>query len=129
MLRLEDSIERLQDSRSRLRAMRQEIHEGRMRRAQLHDSAYGRLQARLESLPVIEQAKGILMVQTGCRAEQAFDILRRASQRSNIPVRDLAAQIVERTVAAGVPARSVGRPEPPRPAPPRATAAGPAPAA
>src|SRR5581483_7443631 len=116
MLRLEDSIERLQESRLRLRAMRQEIHAGRSRRAQLHDSAFGRLQARLDTMPVIEQAKGILMGQTGCRAEQAFDMLRRASQRSNVPVRDIAAQIVDRTYRGGVgPAPDPG-PSPPVPA-------------
>jgi len=43
---------------------------------------------------VIEQAKGIIMAQNGCRPEEAFDLLRRASQRSNIKVRELAAQIV-----------------------------------
>src|SRR5438105_8986445 len=41
-----------------------------------------RLQAQLASLPVIEQAKGVLMARTGCDADQAFDLLRRAAQRS-----------------------------------------------
>ena len=52
--------------------------------------------ARLESMPVIEQAKGI-MAQSHCGNAQAFDLLRRASQRGNVPVRDLAAQIVAKT--------------------------------
>jgi hypothetical protein len=60
----------------------------------LTDSATARLQARLETMPVIEQAKGILMDQEGCTAEQAFDLLRKASQSSNVPVRELAARIV-----------------------------------
>jgi len=46
-------------------------------------------------MAVIEQAKGIIMAQNGCRPDEAFDLLRRASQRSNIKVRELAAQIVE----------------------------------
>ena len=46
---------------------------------------------------MIEQAKGILMAQSHCGNAQAFDLLRRASQRSNVPVRDLAAQIVAKT--------------------------------
>ena len=60
-------------------------------------SEYARLLARLESMPVIEQAKGIIMAQSHCGNAQAFDLLRRASQLSNMPVRDLAAQLVAKT--------------------------------
>jgi hypothetical protein len=60
----------------------------------LRHSAYARLRARLASMPVIEQAKGILMAQYGWPEDQAFDALRRASQRDNIKVRDLAVSIV-----------------------------------
>jgi len=60
-------------------------------------SEHARLLARLESMPVIEQAKGIIMAQKHCGRAQAFDLLRRASQRSNVPIRDLAAQIVANT--------------------------------
>ena len=60
-------------------------------------SAYARLLARMETMPVIEQAKGVLMAQFGYDEDEAFDMLRRASQRSHIPVRDLAGQIVART--------------------------------
>ena len=63
----------------------------------LQRSDYARLQARLETMPVIEQAKGILMAQSGCGPEAAFGLLRRASQRSNVPVRVLAARIVAET--------------------------------
>jgi hypothetical protein len=63
----------------------------------LRYSAYARLQARLATMPVIEQAKGILMAQYGWPEDQAFDALRRVSQRKNIKVRDLAASIVART--------------------------------
>jgi hypothetical protein len=69
-------------------------------------SAYARLQAQLETMPVIEQAKGIIMAQSHCGDAEAFDMLRRASQRSHVPVRDLAAQIVAST--AEVPARAPG---------------------
>ena len=61
-------------------------------------SEHARLLARLESMPVIEQAKGIIMAQTRCGHAQAFDLLRRASQRSNVPARELAVQIVAKTV-------------------------------
>jgi len=52
--------------------------------------------AELDSMPVIEQAKGILMAQHGCGPEEAFDLLRRASQRFNVPVRVLAARLAHR---------------------------------
>ena len=51
-------------------------------------------------MPVIEQAKEIIMVHCGWPEDQAFDALRRASQRENIKVRDLAAQIVAQTARA-----------------------------
>lgn len=60
-------------------------------------SPLARLRAQLATMPVIEQAKGILMAQQGCGAEEAFDLLRRASQRSNVPVRELAKRIVSTT--------------------------------
>jgi GAF domain-containing protein len=50
---------------------------------------------------VIEQAKGILMAQHGCGPEEAFDLLRRASQRFNVPVRVLAARLVQRVQRPG----------------------------
>jgi hypothetical protein len=73
----------------------------------LQRSAYARLLARLESLPVIEQAKGIIMAQSRCGEAQAFDLLRRASQRSNVPVRELAAQLVAKTAQVSVDAACV----------------------
>jgi AmiR/NasT family two-component response regulator len=73
--------------------------ERRNDREVLHHSAYARLQARLETQPVIDQAKGILIARKGCSPDEAFDILRRASQRSNVPVRELAAQIVKNNMS------------------------------
>jgi hypothetical protein len=57
--------------------------------------------ARLGATPVIEQAKGILMAQYGCGPEEAFDLLRRASQRFNVPVRVLAARLAHRVQPTG----------------------------
>jgi len=56
--------------------------------------AYAEMAARLQTMPVIEQAKGIVMAQSRCGEAEAFAILRRVSQQTNVPVRDLAAQIV-----------------------------------
>ena len=71
------------------------IEKGRSRRERLQESAFARLRARLDSMPVIEQAKGILMAQHRCGPDEAFELLRRASQRANVKVSVLAAQIVE----------------------------------
>jgi GAF domain-containing protein len=55
------------------------------------------LERALETRGVIDQAKGILMARTGTDADQAFESLRRASQRSNRKVSDLAHEIVSST--------------------------------
>ena len=88
-------VRRFEDVRARLQATFDQVRNGRPQRQILHDSAYARLQAQMDTMPVIEQAKGILMAQYRCRPEEAFDLLRRASQRANVKVSVLAAQIVE----------------------------------
>jgi ANTAR domain len=65
----------------------------------LHDSVLARLQAKHATIAVIEQAKGIIMAQQGCGAAEAFDLLRRASQRTNIKVYVLSAEIVAHTAS------------------------------
>lgn len=52
------------------------------------------LQEALMTRELIGQAKGILMARQDVTSEEAFDILRRASQRSNRKLRDIAAAIV-----------------------------------
>ena len=47
----------------------------------------------------IEQAKGILMAQSGVSADEAFRVLSRASQRENRKLRDIARDIVERSAS------------------------------
>jgi GAF domain-containing protein len=53
------------------------------------------LQIAMASRAVIEQAKGILMAQRRCTAEEAFDVLVVASQRANKKLREIATAIVE----------------------------------
>lgn len=53
------------------------------------------LRAALTSRPVIDQAKGILMGQHGCTADEAFEMLADASQRQNRKLRDIARGIVD----------------------------------
>jgi hypothetical protein len=106
---LAENSERLAAAAERLRVTRYSLANGRSQREQLHESAYARLLAKLETMPVIEQAKGILIAQTGCTPEEAFDMLRRASQRSNVRVSELAAGIVDRAVTRGGQAGSSSR--------------------
>ena len=48
----------------------------------------------MKSRAVIEQAKGMLMAAQGCGPDEAFDLLVRASQRSNRKLRDVAQELV-----------------------------------
>jgi GAF domain-containing protein len=64
--------------------------------AQMVDQARNMRMA-MESRAVIEQAKGVLMAQRHVDADQAFDLLRDASQRYNRKLRDIAAGIVAST--------------------------------
>jgi GAF domain-containing protein len=64
--------------------------------AQLSDDARN-MRIAMDSRAVIEQAKGVLMAQRHVDADQAFEILREASQRYNRKLRDIAAGIVEST--------------------------------
>jgi GAF domain-containing protein len=51
----------------------------------------------MQSRAVIEQAKGILMARSPhFSADDAFDVLRKASQRENVKLRDIAQRIVDR---------------------------------
>jgi GAF domain-containing protein len=52
------------------------------------------LRTALGARAVIDQAIGIVMAQQRCTSDEAFDILRRASQRRNVKLRDVAADIV-----------------------------------
>ena len=90
---------RFEQARARLEATIEEIQQDRSRPEILHDSAFARLLARLDSMPVVEQAKGILMAQNRCGPDEAFDLLRRASQRANVKVSVLAARMVEQVAA------------------------------
>jgi GAF domain-containing protein len=58
-----------------------------------HDLAE-QLQTALASRDTIGQAKGILMARHNLDADQAFDTLRKLSQRENLELRDVANQIV-----------------------------------
>ena len=61
----------------------------------------GHLQRALESREVIDLAKGILMAAERCSPDAAFDILRRASQRENRKLHDIARDLVDKYAADG----------------------------
>lgn len=50
------------------------------------------------SRAVIEQAKGVLMATTGCDADEAFVLLRKQSQHENRRLREIAEELVRRTM-------------------------------
>ena len=54
------------------------------------------MQAAMESRAVIEQAKGIIMGERRCTADEAFRIMSKLSQDSNRKLRDVAAALVAR---------------------------------
>ena len=55
------------------------------------------LNAALLSRATIEQAKGIIMATTRCTPDEAFDLLRQQSQALNEKLRDIAAELVDRS--------------------------------
>ncbi len=79
---------------TRAQATRDRIPRGGSQREILHDSAFARLQAKHETMPVIERGKGIIMAQQRCGPEEAFALLRQASQHTNVKLYVLAAQMV-----------------------------------
>ncbi|MFZ0834565.1 MAG: ANTAR domain-containing protein [Mycobacterium sp.] len=54
----------------------------------------------LQSRGAIEQAKGAMMGRIGCDADQAWTVLRRASQDFNVKIRELAVALIEHISAA-----------------------------
>jgi len=92
-------VRRFEQAQAELQELIERTQRDRPQRENLRHSAFARLQARLDSMPVIEQAKGILMAQQRCGPDEAFDLLRRASQRANVKVSVLAAQIVEQVAS------------------------------
>ena len=74
--------------------------------AELYESSQalaGHLERALETRGVIERAKGVLIARQGCDPDQAFDILRRASQRLNRKLHDIATDLVANATTGEVP--------------------------
>lgn len=84
------------------------------------DERTSQLEQALASRSTIDQALGVLMAQDRCSRDEAFGVLRRASQHRNIKLRDVAAGIIERFTghAAAEPPEFVPGALGSRPAPP-----------
>jgi GAF domain-containing protein len=54
------------------------------------------MEARATTRDIIGMAKGMIIARRGVSEDQAFDILRRASQRMNVKLRDVAEQMVRK---------------------------------
>lgn len=57
------------------------------------------LQTALDNRVLIEQAKGVLMASAGIEVDQAFRLMRDYSRRNNHAVKDIARQVVNRTLS------------------------------
>jgi hypothetical protein len=66
-------------------------------RSLLDGEKIGQLEEAIRSRDIIGQAKGILMEREHCTPDESFDMLRRASQKLNIKLRQVAAALVENT--------------------------------
>jgi GAF domain-containing protein len=60
------------------------------------------LRTAMASRAAIEQAKGVVMAARGCGPDEAFDVLRSASQRRNVKLRDVAQTVVDARSADGL---------------------------
>ena len=65
------------------------------------------IQRALEHRAPIEQAKGMLMAIHGINADEAFDLLRKQSQETNVRLRTVAANFVEQLSAPAAPSAAV----------------------
>jgi transcriptional regulator with GAF, ATPase, and Fis domain len=66
-----------------------------------HRDLHEQLSEAIKSRAVIEQAKGIVMAQQHCSADDAFNVLTTQSQNSNTKLRDVAAAVVAKAIGGG----------------------------
>ncbi len=88
------------DERSRTVGLVYAAHAAMALSTAMHDE---QMDQALQSRDLIGQAKGILMARQGVGADEAFDMLRRASQRLNVKLRDVAGDMVESAQTGGLP--------------------------
>jgi len=74
-----------------------------------HVERAAQLQSALTSRTVIDQAIGVIMGQSRCSSDEAFTMLRAVSQRRNVKLRTVAAEIVDALNATAPPEPGVRR--------------------
>ena len=114
---LEANSRHMDEMRQTLLSVTDELRSSRNQRDIRDKSAFAELEARLATLPVIEQAKGILIARTGCSAKEAFGLLQSASQEAKIPISEVAADTVRQAVSQH---KAAAKPTPKPPRSPRA---------
>ena len=65
----------------------------------------GQMREAMVGRAVIEQAKGVIMAQNRCGADEAFDVLRRASMGRNVKLRTVAEALVQSVSTPATPGR------------------------
>ena len=65
----------------------------------------GQMREAMAGRAVIEQAKGVIMAQNRCGADEAFDVLRRASMGRNVKLRTVAEALVQSVSTPATPGR------------------------
>ena len=70
-----------------------------VRRAEIQAEVESALVQIAQTRSVIDRAKGMIMVATGCDAEDAFGILRKYSSHKNVKLNDLAGRLVDAVVS------------------------------
>ena len=101
-------MRRCEQDRACARAIRAQVLRDRSQRQLVRAAGFAGPRAGLGFIPVVEQAKGVVMFRQRCGPEEALELLRLASERGSVGVQVLAAQIV--THAASPPADTNSRP-------------------
>jgi hypothetical protein len=88
------------------------LHERALRR---QEDVVAQLQGALNSRVMIEQAKGVLAERLGISVDEAFGLIRAHSRERNQKLRDVAADVVNGTLAIAALSRRAPEPDTPKP--------------
>ncbi|ANJ07371.1 MULTISPECIES: ANTAR domain-containing protein [Streptomyces] len=91
------------DTADPLRTTAPRLSEPGAERLHVLEEEVEQLRRAIASRPVIDQARGVLMALHSCTSDEAWEILREASQLSNTKLRDVAAAVTAGTETDGPP--------------------------